>query len=118
MCSYLCDDVLLFSVECSQITAVSNNGSLLPTENIVFSSILVTMDISGGWCVGSSDLSPNVNLTFTMPLYLLHAIVRGYGSNYVSDFSLIYENASSERVTYTNVDGDSVRQSLNSYTYT
>ena len=96
----------MFSVECSQITAVSNNASLLPAENIVFSSILGSayMDISDGWCARSSDPSPNVTLTFTMPLNLLYAVVRGDGSDYVSDFSLIYENASSERVTYTNVD--------------
>ena len=68
------------------------------------------MDISDIWCARSSDPSPNVTLNFTEPLYLLYAVVRGYGSSYyVTNFSFVYENLSGERITYMNVNGTSVR---------
>jgi len=70
------------------------------------------MDISDGWCTSSIDQSPNVILTFTEPLYLLYYIARGDGRDYVTDFSLMYENLSGERVTYMNVNGVSVRHSI------
>ena len=101
----------MFSVECSQIRAVSNNNTLLPVENIIFSSYLSPsyMDISSGWCALGRDLSPNANLTFTEPLYLLYAVVRGDVPDYVSGFSFIYANSSGERVTYMTVDRTLVR---------
>ena len=92
----------IFTVECRQI-------SLLPTEDIEFSTIysgLSTMDV---WCAVSSDSSPNADITFTESVYLLYAVVRGTGIYYVTEFSLTYENSSGESVTYMNVDGDSVR---------
>ena len=62
------------------------------------------------WCSSISDSSPNVTLTFTEPVYLLYAVVRGLEAYYVTNFSLIYESPSSESVTYMSVDGISVRQ--------
>ena len=67
------------------------------------------MDISNGWCAASSDSSPTVTLPFTEPLYLLYAIVRGDRPDYVSKFSVTYENSSGEHMTYTTVDGTMVR---------
>ena len=101
----------MFSVECSQIRAVSNNNTLLPVGNIIFSSYLSSsyMDISSGWCASSTDPSPNATLSFTEPLYLLYAVVRGDGWDYVSGFSFMYANSSGERETYVTVDGTSVR---------
>ena len=76
----------------------------------MFSSYLSSyMDISNGWCAPSSDPSPTVTLSFTEPLYLLYAIVRGDGSDYVSGFSVMYENSSGEHATYMTVDGMLVR---------
>ena len=77
----------------------------------MFSSSLSSLyeDISRGWCAASSDSSPTVTLSFTEPLYLLYAIVRGDGSDYVSDFSIMYENSSGEHVMYMTVDGMLVR---------
>ena len=66
------------------------------------------MDISRGWCA-FEDSSPTVILPFTEPLYLLYAIVRGHGSDYVSEFSITYENASGENAAYMTVDGMMVR---------
>jgi len=70
------------------------------------------MDISDGWCASLFDPSPNVNLTFTEQLYLLYFTVRGNTPDYVTNFSLIYEIPSGERVTYMNVNGVSVRYSI------
>ena len=67
------------------------------------------MDISSVWCARSTDPSPNITLSFTEPLYLLYAVVRGDGSDYVSGFSFMYANSSGEHVTYMTVDGTSVR---------
>ena len=96
-----------FSVECSQIRAVSKNNTLLPPEDIVFSSYLRSyMDISSGWCAATSiDSLRTVTLTFTEPLYLFYVIARGHGSDYVSEFSITYENSSGEHMTYVTVDG-------------
>ena len=58
-------------------------------------------------CAILSGLS-NARLTFTEPVYLLYAEVRGYSDQYVTKFLLTYENSSGERVTYMNVDGFSV----------
>ena len=100
----------MFSVECRQI-------NLLPAaDNITYSystydSSYSTADV---WCAHTTtlDSSPNVNMTFTEPLYLLYFVARGRDTYeyYVTNFSLIYENPSGESVTYTNVDGYSVRQ--------
>ena len=69
------------------------------------------MNISNAWCSNYSDTSPNANLTFTTPLHLLYAVVRGINDEFfVSNFSLTYENPSGESVVYKNVDGISVRQ--------
>ena len=62
------------------------------------------MDISSGWCAGTQDLSPNVNLTFTEPVYLLYAIVRGHGFDYITGFSFMYRNSSGEIITYMTID--------------
>ena len=99
----------LYSVECSQVRAVSNNITLLPPDDIVFSSYLAFMDISLGWCASSSDSSRTVTLPFTEPLYLLYATVRGHGYDYVSEFSFMYENSSGDHVTYMTADRMMVR---------
>ena len=83
---------------------------MLPVDNIIFSSSLsIRMDLSSGWCAYSTDPSPNATLSFTEPLYLVYAVVRGDGSDYVSGFSFIYANLSGERETYMTVDRTSVR---------
>lgn len=65
------------------------------------------------WCAhgSSSDPQPNVNLTFTEPVYLLYYVVRGDSNDntHVTNFSLKYENSSGGSVAYMNVNGDSVR---------
>ena len=101
----------MFSAECRQFRDVSNNVTLLPTNNTHFSSTFFSNpgNISNIWCSSISDSSPNVILTFTEPLYLLYAVVRGSNMYYIPEFSIIYENSSGESVTYTNVDGVSVR---------
>ena len=84
---------------------------LLPesTEFSTRSSTYSTMDV---WCAWISDSSPNANMTFAEPLYFLYAVTRGSVSRYVTKFSLTY-NSSGESVTYTNVDGYSVRYVIN-----
>ena len=76
------------------------------------------------WCAESSDSAPNVKLNFTEPVYLIYAVFRGENSfnYYVTNFSLIYQNSSNdhENVTYTDVDGNSVRISymyMQTYNY-
>ena len=62
------------------------------------------------WCSNISDSSPNINFTFTEPVYLPYAVVRGLTEDFfVSNFSLTYENPSGESMIYMNVDGISVR---------
>ena len=85
-------------------------------ENIDYSTALRSdMNIADVWCayVTSLDSSPNVNLTFTEPVYILYAVSRGkydmFDEYYVTNFSIIFKNPSGENVTYMNVDGGSVR---------
>lgn len=109
--------VYIFSVECSQITEISSNPSLLPPGNIDYSSVfdLSYMNVSDVWCASHeiSDPSPYVTWNFTEQVYLIYAVVRGdsdsFNSYYVTKFSFVYENQSDERVTYMNVGGVSVR---------
>lgn len=97
----------MFLIECSQIRIVSNDTSLLPVENVKFSSYNSTyMNASTGWCPDTSDISPSVHLTFAEQLYLLY-ILRF--NPYVANFSITHENSSGENATYTNVDGIYVR---------
>ena len=104
----------MFSVECRQITEITANASLLPTQNIEYSTYS-TLSNMAVWCTEfeSSDPSPYVKLNFTEPVYLIYAEFRGNGIHnyYVTNFSLIYQNSSNESVTYTDVDGNSVRTS-------
>ena len=92
----------IFTIECRQI-------SLLPTEDVEVSTIYSGLSTTDVWCASLSDSSQNADITFTEPLYLLYAVVRGTGIYYVTQFSLTYENSFGESVTYMNVDGDSVR---------
>ena len=98
----------LFSIECSQVRAISNNNSLLPPENVDYSLLPdmydEDMNISTGWC-SYTDMSPSVYLTFVEPVYLLYAV----GSFYNNGFSVTYKNPFGENVTYTNMDGIYVR---------
>ena len=94
------------SIECSQIRAISNNISLLPTENIDYyppNMYYGDMNISTGWCP-NIDMLPSVLLTFVEPVYLLYIV----GSFY-TDFSITYENSFGENITYMNMDGIYVR---------
>ena len=95
MCNFI------FPVECSQISVLRN-------ESIRFSSLYPSpnMDV---WCPDPLDPSPNANLTFTEPHYLLYGLFRGNQFDYIPNFSLTYESLSGEKITYTNVDGFSVR---------
>ena len=102
----------VFSVECSQIREISSNASLLPDENIEYSTYYSQLSNMDVWCAEHSDLSPNIKLIFTEPVYLLSAVFRGRNSilnYYVTNFSLIYQNPSNENMIYTGVDGNSVR---------
>ena len=93
----------IFSVECSQTRAISNNISLLPTENINYSPPNThnrDRNISTLWCP-ETDMLPSVLLTFVEPVYLLYVV----GSFYDNDFSITYENSFGENVTYTKMDG-------------
>ena len=82
---------------------------MLPPESTVFSYYSHTYSTADVWCTWLSDSSPNANMTFSEPLYLLFAVVRGNNNSYVTKFSLTYENSSGENVIYMNVDGNSVR---------
>ena len=88
----------MFSVECNQI-------NLIPVDfsSVSFSS---NMDV---WCTDSLP-AQIAAVTFTEPVYLLYAIIRGNGVNDVTTFSLSYENSSNASVPYVNVDGINVRQ--------
>ena len=81
---------------------------MLTPENTEFStySSTSTMDV---WCAWLSDSSPNANMTFAEPLYLLYAVIRGNNNSYATRFSLTYKNSSGDSVNYTNVNGNSVR---------
>ena len=97
------------SIECSQIRAISNNNSILPTDNIDYSPHNMhnenNMNISTQWCsYHDADMSPSVLLTFVEPVYLLYAL----GSFY-TDFSVTYKNSFGENITYMNMDGIYVR---------
>ena len=92
----------MFSVECGAI-------NILPPQSTVFSRYASTYSTTDVWCTRLYDSSPNANMTFSEPLYLLFAIVRGNRYGYVTKYSLKYENSSGENVTYMNVDGNSVR---------
>ena len=83
----------MFSIECRQI-------DLLTPEDIDFTPDGYTL-LDG--CANIFGFS-TAQLTFTEPIYLLHAEVRGYSDHYVTRFSLIYENSFGEIVTYMNVD--------------
>ena len=101
---------MFFSVECHQIRDVSSNASLLPVDNIDYSTSLVDyMNISDVWCAYLRDSLVHVNLSFTESVYLLVAVFRGGNSNYVTNFSVTYKNPSGENVTYMNINGVSVR---------
>ena len=105
----------MFCVECRQIQDITINTSLLPDENISYSTNFSRYtSISNVWCADSEDSSPDVNLSFTEPVYLLHAVFRGRScyNNYVTNFSMVYRSPSGEDVTYMNVNGSSVRCSL------
>ena len=99
-----------------QIIDVNSVASLLPAENINFSSIFNSStfnssftNISDVWCTELKDKSPHVTLNFTEPLYLLYAVIRGDPPiYYVTNFSFVYENPSVEGITYVNVNGTSV----------
>ena len=87
----------MLPVECNQTNMIPVDFS-----SVSFSS---NMDV---WCTDS--LLPYVIVTFTKPVYLLYAVIRGNGLNDVTSFLLLYENSSSARVRYVNVDGINVRQ--------
>ena len=89
------------SVECRRI-------SLLPAQNVDLSTYS-TSSTTDVWCAYSTDSSPNANITFAEPLYLLYALVRGNADRYVIAFSLTYGNSSGESVIYMNVDEYYVR---------
>ena len=88
----------MFSVECNQINVM----------DIDFSSVSASsnMDV---WCTDTL-LAQIVTNTFSEPVYLLYAVIRGNGVDDVTRFSLSYENLSGARVLYVNVDGINVRQ--------
>ena len=67
-----------------------------------------SIDISQRWCANETDRSSYVMMDFTQSLYLLYATVRRAEPG-ASNFSIMYSNLSNYRVTYTNVDGVSVR---------
>ena len=97
------------SIECSHIRAISNNNSILPTNNIDYSPRNMldenNMNISTLWCSNHDiDMSPSVLLTFVEPVYLLYAL----GSFY-TDFSITYKNSFGKNITYMNMDGIYVR---------
>ena len=103
----------MFSVECRQIQDITSNITLIPPGNVNYSTALSGYrNISNVWCAHVPDTSPYVNLTFTEPVYLLSAVLRGrlnIYNNYVTNFSVIYGSPSGENVTYMNVNGSSVR---------
>ena len=98
------------SLECSQIRAISNDNSLLPAENVAYSSppdmYYENMNISTGLCF-TTDMS-SVHLTFVEPVYLVYALGSFYYYNNNS-FSITYKNSFGEDVTYMNMDGIYVR---------
>ena len=63
------------------------------------------------WCAWLFDSSPNVNMTFAEPLYLLYAVIRGNNNGYVTRFLLTYRNSFGDSVNYMNMiqNGNSVR---------
>ncbi|XP_065898710.1 uncharacterized protein [Dysidea avara] len=92
--------------ECTDIQAVSDNRTLLPTANVSLSSALNNYrDISTNWCGSSFDQSPRFYLSFTQPVHLLYVTANGDGVDYIRSFFFVYENQTGDMIRYSNVDG-------------
>jgi len=95
----------------NQIRPVSDSDNLI--DGIQYSSFATVVGegtITGGWCGRSRDENPNFNITFSEPVHLLYAVASGVENLYYpTEFSYHYENLSSNRIDYFNLDGENVR---------